>query len=208
MNQVWDEPYHVILEIENTKCKVLKMMEEQDIKQFKVIDIRSHGGGLVRHLVRLPIRQANKIPSYVLIKKKDRPEKESQIWIESEGCDVCNTILAHGSFLISGRHVKNDLFIYDFIVPNFDAFKSILTTLESYNIKVKILKVVKYGSKKEILTEKQERILWLAYKMGFFDYPRKINMEELSRKLGISPSTLSEMIRRGIRKLLMYHFEK
>jgi predicted DNA binding protein len=44
--------------------------------------------------------------------------------------------------------------------------------------------------------------------MGFFDYPRKINMEELSRKLGISPSTLSEMIRRGIRKLLMYHFEK
>jgi predicted DNA binding protein len=57
------------------------------------------------------------------------------------------------------------------------------------------------------LTEKQERVLWLALKLGFFDYPRRINSIEFSKKLGIVPSTLSEMKRRGIRKLLKHYFE-
>jgi len=45
-------------------------------------------------------------------------------------------------------------------------------------------------------------------KGGFFDYPRKIGMRELSAKLGIKPATLSETIRRGTRRLLEHHFEK
>lgn len=59
----------------------------------------------------------------------------------------------------------------------------------------------------EILTEKQERLLWLALKMGFLDYPRKINAVELSRRVGIRASTLSEITRRGIHRLLEQHFE-
>ena len=71
----------------------------------------------------------------------------------------------------------------------------------------KILQVVKFKPKSRILTDKQERVLWLALKLGFFDYPRKINSIELSRRLGIAPSTLSEMTRRGMRKLLESYFE-
>ena len=57
------------------------------------------------------------------------------------------------------------------------------------------------------MTEKQERVLWLALKMGFFEFPRRITMLELSRRLGVGLSTLSEIIRRGIRRLLENHFE-
>jgi predicted DNA binding protein len=74
-------------------------------------------------------------------------------------------------------------------------------------LKVKVLKVMKLRSQGKILTEKQERVLWLALKTGLFDYPRKVDMVEFSRKLGISSSTLSEVIRRGIRRLLEHHFE-
>jgi hypothetical protein len=35
-----------------------------------------------------------------------------------------------------------------------------------------------------------------------FDYPRKVSMAGLAGKLGISPATLSEIIRRGTRRLL------
>ena len=58
----------------------------------------------------------------------------------------------------------------------------------------------------EVLTEKQERVLWLALKLGFFDYPRKIDSIEFSRKLGIVPSTLSEITRRGMLRLLKHYF--
>jgi predicted DNA binding protein len=59
-----------------------------------------------------------------------------------------------------------------------------------------------------VLTENQERIFWLALKSGFFDYPRQIGMAELAAKLGISPATLSEIMRRGSRRLLEHYFKR
>jgi predicted DNA binding protein len=35
----------------------------------------------------------------------------------------------------------------------------------------------------KVLTAKQEKVLWLAIKLGFFDVPRKIHTRELSKKL-------------------------
>jgi len=74
-------------------------------------------------------------------------------------------------------------------------------------LKPKILEVGKFRPKGKTLTEKQERVLWLALKMGFFEFSRKITMAELSRRLGLGLSTLSEITRRGIRRLLEDHFE-
>ena len=56
------------------------------------------------------------------------------------------------------------------------------------------------------MTKKQEKVLWIALKMGFFEFPRKIHMRELSEKLGISMSNLSEILRRGLRRLVEAHF--
>ncbi|MEM3078779.1 MAG: helix-turn-helix domain-containing protein, partial [Thermoproteota archaeon] len=56
-------------------------------------------------------------------------------------------------------------------------------------------------------TEKQENVLWLSLKMGYFDTPRKIGTRELAKTLGIVPSTFSEITRSGIRKLLEKYFE-
>lgn len=66
----------------------------------------------------------------------------------------------------------------------------------------------KFELKTAVLTEKQERIFWLALKGGFFDYPRKIGLRELAEKLGVQSSTLSEIMRRGTRRLLEHYFEK
>ena len=79
--------------------------------------------------------------------------------------------------------------------------------METNGLKVNILKMGKFESQDGILTEKQERLFWLALKEGFFDYPRKIDSVELAVKLGISTSTLSEIMRLGIRRLLESHFK-
>jgi len=185
------------------------MMENLQIRQFTVMDIRATRGGLVRHLVQLPREQVKRIPEHTLAKATavNSAELKSGAWIESEGCDVCNTILSHGSFLVSGRNVHDFNLMYSFIAPSFDAYRSIISALESIGLKVKVLRIGKFESKGEILTRKQERTLWLALGTGFYEYPRKVNITELSRKLGTSPSTLSETLRRGIRRLLEHHFE-
>ncbi len=155
MKNLWGEPYHITLGIKNEKCKILKLMKDLGIQQFKVKDIRGINGGLVRHLVELPLNEIKRIPKE-RVNKIVKLTKGSAAWIESEGCDVCNAILSHGSFLVSGRNIQNSVILYSFIAPSFDAYKSIVSALKSNNFKVKILR------------------MWLALKQAFFDYPKKL----------------------------------
>ena len=130
------------------------------------------------------------------------------MWLESEGCEVCNTILAHEAFLVSGKSMQDNIITYSFMVPTFEAYKGIIDDLEKTGHKVNVRKIGKFEQQIGVLTENQERIFWLALKSGFFDYPRQIDMSELAAKLGISTATLSEIMRRGSRRLLEHYFKR
>ena len=197
--------------MENRKCKIVKWLSPLGLKHLKVLDIRSSNPHSVKHLIELDpseIRQIQNLPAELrAILAYGKGEGKSSIWLESEGCGVCHTILSCEAFLVSGKSVEEYTIMYNFIVPSFEAFQKIVSTMESAGVKVKILKMDKFESKPGVLTEKQERIFWLALKGGFFDYPRKIDTVELAAKLGISPSTLSEITRRGMRRLLENYFK-
>jgi predicted DNA binding protein len=209
MADVWRKPYHVVIEVENRQCKMLKKFATLGLKHLQVADIRSSSSGSVKHLTELDRDQVKKIPeAFKAVASQGKTEGRPSIWFESEGCEVCNTILSRDAFLISGKSMEENTIKYSFIVPTFEAYKSIISALENTGHKVNVLKRGSFEPKTGVLTEKQERIFWLALKGGFFDYPRKIGTQELSAKLGISPSTLSEILRRGTRRLLEHHFEK
>ena len=52
------------------------------------------------------------------------------------------------------------------------------------------------------LTEKQQEAISLAFRLGYFDTPRRISADELAQKLGLSSSTLAVHLRRAERRLL------
>jgi predicted DNA binding protein len=52
------------------------------------------------------------------------------------------------------------------------------------------------------LTEKQRRVLITAYKLGYYDVPRKITSAELARRLNLVKSTFSAHVRKAERRLL------
>lgn len=209
MTDEWRKPYHVVIAVENRDCRILKKFASLGIKHLKVADIRSSSSGSVKHLIELDREQVTKIPKeFKIVVPRVRAESKPSIWFESEGCDVCNCILFRDAFLISGKSMEEHTIKYSFIVPTFEAYKSIISALENSGHKVNVLKMGSFEPKTGVLTEKQERIFWLALKGGFFDYPRKIGTQELSAKLGIKPSTLSEIIRRGTRRLLEHYFKK
>lgn len=202
----WREPYHVVIEVENKQCKMVKKLAALGFESLKVVDVRSSSSGSVRHLMDLGEEQAHRVPRELAT--KGHVEGKSAVWLESEGCEVCNTILLHDAFLVSGKSLQGNIITYSFMVPTPEAYKGIISDLERSGHKVTILKVGKFEQQIGVLTENQEKIFWLALKSGFFDYPRQIGMAELAAKLGISPATLSEIIRRGTRRLLEHYFKK
>lgn len=202
----WREPYQVVIEVENKECKMVGKLAAMGFKHLKVVDVRSSKSGSVRHLMDMGEDQAQKVPKELAA--KGHVEGKSAVWLESQGCEVCNTILAHDAFLVSGKSMQDNIITYSFMVPTHEAFRGIIHDLEKSGHKVVVRKVGKFEAQIDVLTENQERIFWLALKSGFFDYPRQVGMAELAAKLGISAATLSEIMRRGTRRLLEHYFKK
>ena len=203
----WLEPYHVVIEVENKQCKMVKKLASLGFKHLKVVDVRSSSSGSVRHLMDVGEDQAQKVHKE-LVAAKGHIEGKSSVWLESEGCEVCNTILSHDAFLVSGKSMQDSIITYSFMVPTFEAYRGILADLEKAGHPVNVRKIGKFEPQIGVLTENQERIFWLALKSGFFDYPRQVGMAELAAKLGISSATLSEILRRGTRRLLEHYFKR
>ncbi len=59
-----------------------------------------------------------------------------------------------------------------------------------------------------LLTLREERSIRLAQELGYFQFPRKTSLRKLSALLGISPSTLDEILRRAEHKIIKGHIRK
>ena len=211
MKDLWRNPFHVVLEVENRKCTIVKKCASLGLKHLKVVDVRSSTRNSVKHLVELDPDEVKRVKNppaeFRALVSRGKSGSKASVWLESEGCEVCNTILSCDAFLVSGKSVESSAIMYSFMVPSFEAYQKIVSAMEGAGFKVTVLKMRKFEPQRSFLTKKQEKIFWLALKGGFFEYPRKINMAELAAKLGISASTLSEITRRGMRRLLEHHFE-
>jgi predicted DNA binding protein len=75
-----------------------------------------------------------------------------------------------------------------------------LNILEEKSIKFSIA-YIGYYHRPAILTPKQKKILNIAYNIGLFDIPRKIKVSDLAKNLKISPSAVSEILRRITKRL-------
>ena len=205
----WREPYHVVIEVDNKQCRMLEKLESAGLRNLKVVDIRSSKEGAVRHLIELSPDQLKKLPEdFKVFAATNKAEGKPTVWFESEGCEVCNEIVSRGAFLVSGKSLEKGKIMYSFMVPTLEAYARIISELEKTGHAISVRRMGRFEPKKGVLTEKQERVFWLALKGGFFDYPRKIDTLEFAAKLGIRPSTLSEIVRRGTRRLLEHHFEE
>ncbi len=54
------------------------------------------------------------------------------------------------------------------------------------------------------LTPRQTTALETAYRLGFYAFPRRTNLREISRILGVSRSTTAELLRRAENKMLAH----
>lgn len=194
--------------MENPECQVLRRLNKIGIVKAKISDLRFTYERKTLHLIRLPLKEGERVQKEIrgLKVKKCEGKQDACFWLESEGCKTCHAILSNKSFLVRGYSIGDSRIIYEFIAPSFSSYQKILNDLRNNNIKYRVLKVKNIASEKRVLTPRQERVLWYALTLGYFDYPRRIKTEELARILDMSPSTLSEVLRRGIRRLLEDYF--
>jgi len=136
------------------------------------------------------------------IRYKNINNKDVLLWIENYSpCSFCKTLLKYRGLPTGLKLDKDKKPVYRILVPKRSLLKNFVSDLEESGLKPDLLKIdLRLRIAKLTLT--QIRALILAYENGFFDYPKKINLERLSEIMGVKPSTLDEILRRGLRKLV------
>ncbi len=101
-----------------------------------------------------------------------------------------------------------DGYAYWRLISSRKSIDQLLTLFEQKNIDFELLRIGKspylLEDDKHKLTYDESNALDKAISLGFFEIPRKISLEELANKLGKSKSALSVMLRKIIKKKVMF----
>jgi len=122
-------------------------------------------------------------------------------------CDICRILTDSDCFLISAETKSAGKVEWTLVVSDKDVLKGIFDRLKTKSVLAELVKLTKIDDK-ESLTERQDKITHVAFDRGYFDYPKRISLRELARMFEVSPSTLSEILRKGQRKIVLDYFKK
>lgn len=122
-------------------------------------------------------------------------------------CDICRILTDADCFLISAETKSAGKVEWTLVLSDKEVLKGIFDHLKSKSVQAELIKLTKIDDK-ESLTERQDKITHVAFERGYFDYPKRISLRELARMFDVSPSTLSEILRKGQRKIVLDYFKK
>lgn len=194
----------VVVRIRDPPCKLAR-----EAGGYVVIEDVRRGGDRVSHLVRLPadrLEEVRSVAGRVGVEMVEHVVVGDSVlaWFSSEGCEACKPVAFSGAFLVGGRMLEDGSLEFSFVAPE-DGYDRILESLRGSGLDFEVERVSRLRTE-SVLTTNQEKVLYAALKLGLFDHPRRTTVEELSRMLGVRPSTLAESIRRGLKRLLEFYF--
>ncbi|MFN4046130.1 MAG: helix-turn-helix domain-containing protein [Acidilobaceae archaeon] len=123
------------------------------------------------------------------------------LWVDNmENCSFCRAVSDLEGIIVSLTLDDNGNTVYRALMPSGIAASRLMSRLKVKGLESEILERNSMLVSK--LTLRQVQILTIAYERGFFDFPKKVNLEELSKTLGVKPSTLDEILRKAVKKLV------
>jgi predicted DNA binding protein len=127
--------------------------------------------------------------------------------VNARECAVCKSILKWDLFLTEAYSTGSGDIIMKLLVPDEATVSGFLQRLEEDGVKFELLRK-RALSKRGDITARQEFVVKTALELGFFDYPKKVNLEGLSKRLNVSYVTLSEILRRAEKNIISSYFKK
>ncbi len=114
---------------------------------------------------------------------------------------ISELFMNKGAYYIS-EYITRGLEKWSLVIDDKTFKESILPDLKEKTYSLKINERENIFTVKNLLTSKEMEILYKAYKLGYFDWPKRIDLKELSEELGISKSATLQTLRRATNKLI------
>ncbi len=126
--------------------------------------------------------------------------------VQTHKCPVCSTFAGLNCFLISAETRGPEKMEWRVFVGSEGDLKSLFGRLKHNGVDYTVVELTHTVPKREV-TSRQEEIVRVALDLGYFEFPKRIKLEELAEKLGLSAGTLSEILRRAEKHIISKYFE-
>ena len=124
--------------------------------------------------------------------------------LKTHKCTACKTFAGANCFLVSAASKPNGKLEWA-VLGSETMVKLLMQGLENQKVAGEVLRISKLKDEEQ-LTARQEEILQIALEKGYFEFPKKMTLRQLAKVLDISPATLTEILRRGQKRVLEEHF--
>jgi len=131
------------------------------------------------------------------------PSKNGRILgrVSTERCYACKLLTGSDCFLTSAVTIPGGWTEWTLVSPAEGAVSQLISNMKTAGFDVDILRKTVL-EKDSVVTDLQMDVLTLAFEEGYYDQPRRTSVRKLSKKLGVSASTVSEILKRGEKKIV------
>ncbi|MBC7108715.1 MAG: helix-turn-helix domain-containing protein [Methanomassiliicoccales archaeon] len=184
---------------------------------IKIIGSKPVNGHAVRDLVEIEVEREEDVPSVIesirsspnIFNVDITPIERGKVLaiFSTTECAVCRLLAHTDCFLTSSTSTKDGRLEWSLLLTEKEPLQKLMKNLEKAGAEPKLIKITEI-SDKDALTARQEQITRMAFEKGYFDFPRKISLKQLAKSLGVSTSTLSEILRKGQKRILAKYFRE
>ncbi len=121
--------------------------------------------------------------------------------VVTNNCITCQALTRSKCFLTYARNLKDAKIEWHIITGDEESLSKLINNLEKNGCSVELIRKTLL-TKKNLLTSRQDEIIKVAMEKGYYEYPKKISLRELSKILKISYSNLNEILHRGEKKII------
>jgi predicted DNA binding protein len=124
--------------------------------------------------------------------------------VTNNACVVCGVLNEANCFLDSAVSQPDGKVTWTVIAPASENISDLVERLRKAGCEVEVT-AMRDRNEDRLLTYHQEKILRIAYDLGYYDIPKGINLDDFAAKVAISKSTLDVILRRAEKKLIGEH---
>lgn len=154
-----------------------------------------------------PLNSCDTAPTILSKSIKSRTIKNGEVWVESKSCSVCSFLSSLSFVHINGCIVNGEnMMQVTLIVPSLSDLRLLKHKLADSGLEYDIEETSSFAHKG--MTKRERDALEFALAKRYFDCQDRTSLTELAQSIGISPSSLSELLRRGTKKAVTYYLER
>lgn len=183
---------------------------------IRIIDTKEMKEG-VRDLVQIDVENEEDLPK-VIERVRSNPnlfnvdisaidKGRALAAFSTNQCMACRLLAGADCFLTGSTTTKDSRLKWTMLVTQKKALQELIENLEKIKAQPKLVKLTEISDSDE-LTKRQEQVTRMAFERGYFDFPRRIGLKELATMFDVSTSTLSEILRKGQRRIMMRYFSE